>query len=41
MTVVEGVRGETVGVDTSTYTLRDGRLGVPNLPGFGIPPPRR
>jgi len=35
--LVEAVRGETVGVDTTGYTLEDGLLTVPDAPGFGIP----
>jgi len=34
---VEGVPGETLGADTSGYRLADGRLTVPETPGFGIP----
>jgi L-alanine-DL-glutamate epimerase-like enolase superfamily enzyme len=37
--VVEAVRGETVGVDTSGYTVVEGALTVPDTPGFGLPPP--
>jgi L-alanine-DL-glutamate epimerase-like enolase superfamily enzyme len=36
---VEGVRGETVGVDTSGYRVEGGFLTVPTTPGFGIPVP--
>ncbi len=36
---VEAVPGTTDGIDTSGYVLRDGRLHVPDLPGFGIAPP--
>jgi L-alanine-DL-glutamate epimerase-like enolase superfamily enzyme len=36
---VEGVRGETIGVDTSAYRVEDGFLTVPDTPGFGIPVP--
>lgn len=38
--VVEGVPGVTEGVDTSAYTFADGRLSVPDRPGFGLPVPR-
>jgi len=38
-TIVEGVRGETVGVDTTGYRLVDGALELPDAPGFGMPPP--
>ena len=34
---VEGVPGETIGVDTSGYLWRDGELTVPDRPGFGLP----
>lgn len=34
---VEGVPGETIGVDTSGYLLLDGELTVPERPGFGLP----
>jgi D-galactarolactone cycloisomerase len=37
--VVEGVPGVTVGVDTSGYAFADGRLTVPDRPGFGLPVP--
>jgi D-galactarolactone cycloisomerase len=33
---VEGVPGETDGVDASGYRLADGCLGVPAAPGFGL-----
>ena len=33
---VEGVPGETVGVDTSGYLWLDGELTVPDRPGFGL-----
>jgi L-alanine-DL-glutamate epimerase-like enolase superfamily enzyme len=33
---VEGVPGETDGVDTSGYVLADGVLSVPQAPGFGL-----
>lgn len=36
---VEGVPGETLGVDTTTYLWRDGHLTVPDHPGFGLPLP--
>jgi D-galactarolactone cycloisomerase len=35
--IVEGVPGETDGVDTSGYRWRDGELTVPDRPGFGLP----
>jgi L-alanine-DL-glutamate epimerase-like enolase superfamily enzyme len=34
---VEGVPGTTGGADTSGYRLEEGRLTVPDAPGFGIP----
>ena len=34
---VEGVPGETDGVDTSGYRLADGLLSLPASPGFGLP----
>lgn len=34
---VEGVPGSTGGADTSGYSLIEGRLTVPETPGFGIP----
>jgi len=37
--VVEGVPGVTVGVDASGYAFADGRLTVPDRPGFGLPVP--
>jgi L-alanine-DL-glutamate epimerase-like enolase superfamily enzyme len=37
--VVEGVPGVTGGVDTSGYGFVDGRLTVPDRPGFGLPVP--
>ena len=33
---VEGVTGEVPGADTSGYVLKDGKLHVPDAPGFGI-----
>jgi D-galactarolactone cycloisomerase len=36
---VEGVPGETLGVDASGYRLADGLLHVPATPGFGLPLP--
>ena len=33
---VEGVPGETIGVDTGGYLWRDGELTVPDRPGFGL-----
>lgn len=37
--VVEGVPGVTVGVDASGYAFADGRITVPDRPGFGLPVP--
>jgi D-galactarolactone cycloisomerase len=37
--LVEGVPGMTFGVDTSGYAFADGRLTVPDSPGFGLPVP--
>ena len=34
---VEGVPGTTSGADTSGYQLSEGRLTIPETPGFGIP----
>ena len=34
--LVEGVIDETEGVDTSAYGLVNGRMMVPELPGFGM-----
>lgn len=34
---VEGVPGETIGVDTAAYRWQDGALTVPDRPGFGLP----
>lgn len=34
---VEGVPGETDGVDASGYRLEDGLLSLPTIPGFGLP----
>lgn len=36
---VEGVPGETDGVDTGGYRLADGHLSLPASPGFGLPLP--
>jgi len=36
---IEGVPGETVGLDTSGYRWQDGELTVPDRPGFGLPLP--
>ncbi|MEV6285660.1 enolase C-terminal domain-like protein [Kribbella sp. NPDC051770] len=36
---VEGVPGETVGLDTSAYAWADGNLTVSDRPGFGLPLP--
>lgn len=38
--IVEGVPGQTEGVDTGAYSFVDGRLTVPERPGFGLPVPR-
>ena len=35
--IVEGVPGETIGVDTSGYLWQDGTFSVPDRPGFGLP----
>jgi D-galactarolactone cycloisomerase len=37
--VVEGVPGRTEGVDTSAYAFSEGRLTLPERPGFGLPLP--
>jgi len=37
--VVEGVPGTTDGVDPSGYAFADGRITVPDRPGFGLPLP--
>ncbi len=37
--IVEGVPGTTLGVDDSAYRFVDGRLTVPDRPGFGLPVP--
>lgn len=37
--IVEGVPGSTVDVDTGRYLIENGRVTVPDLPGFGIPVP--
>ena len=34
--IVEGVPGLVVGVDTSTYTLKNGILTLPDRPGFSL-----
>jgi L-alanine-DL-glutamate epimerase-like enolase superfamily enzyme len=34
--IVEGVFGATVGVDSSGYRLEEGKLHLPDLPGFGL-----
>ncbi|MGB3327953.1 MAG: enolase C-terminal domain-like protein [Thermomicrobiales bacterium] len=36
---IEGVIGHAQGVDDSAYTLREGNLHLPDLPGFGLPLP--
>ena len=38
--IVEGVPGTTLGVDSSGYAFVDGRLSVPDRPGFGLPLPQ-
>ena len=35
--IVEGIPGETSGLDYSNYEMADGNMVVPDLPGFGIP----
>ena len=35
--IVEGIPGESSGLDYSNYTMVDGRMVVPDLPGWGIP----
>ena len=35
-TTIEGVPDQTEGVDFSAYTLQEGKLSVPDLPGFGM-----
>ncbi|SFG65456.1 L-alanine-DL-glutamate epimerase [Actinopolymorpha cephalotaxi] len=37
--IVEGVPGQTDGVDASGYRLEDGALHLPGTPGFGMPLP--
>ncbi|MET9020874.1 enolase C-terminal domain-like protein [Actinopolymorpha sp. NPDC004070] len=37
--IVEGVPGQTDGVDASGYRLVDGALHLPDTPGFGMPLP--
>ena len=34
--IVEGIPGKTEGVDYSAYKFIDGKIVVPNLPGFGL-----
>lgn len=34
--IVEGIPAQTLGVDSSAYHMRDGRLLLPNAPGFGL-----
>jgi len=35
--IVEGIPGESSGLDYSNYTMVDGSMVVPDLPGWGIP----
>ena len=35
--IVEGIPGESSGLDYSNYKMVDGNMVVPNLPGWGIP----
>jgi len=35
--IVEGIPGESSGLDYSGYTMADGNMVVPDLPGWGIP----
>ncbi len=35
--IVEGIPGETSGLDYSNYKMADGNMVLPDLPGFGIP----
>lgn len=37
--IVEGVPGVTEGVDISAYAFGDGRIELPERPGFGLPVP--
>lgn len=34
--IVEGIPAVTAGVDSSAYSMRDGRLLLPDAPGFGL-----
>lgn len=34
--IVEGIPGKTAGVDFSSYRMRDGKLILPDAPGFGL-----
>src|SRR3990172_11145203 len=34
--ILEGIPGKAAGIDYSAYTMKDGRLQVPPLPGFGL-----
>ena len=34
--IVEGIPGRTQGVDYSNYRMRDGKLVLPETPGFGL-----
>lgn len=35
--IIEGIPGESAGVDYSGYPIIDGRMQVPDTPGFGLP----
>ncbi|MBI3973323.1 MAG: mandelate racemase [Chloroflexi bacterium] len=35
--MIEGIPGDTAGLDYRSYPLVDGRLRVPDTPGFGLP----
>jgi hypothetical protein len=34
--IVEGIPGRTQGVNFSNYSMRDGKLVLPESPGFGL-----
>ena len=34
--IVEGIPGKAQGLDYSAYTIRDGKLIMPNTSGFGL-----
>ncbi len=34
--IVEGIPGVGTGLDYSNYIIREGKLCIPDLPGFGI-----